>query len=177
MTSNEVIIIDYGISNILSVQHGFEEIGVNAIITSDPSIIEQARHLVLPGVGAFAKAMSALENLNLINSITKAVKNGVPFLGICLGMQLLFESSTEFSFNKGLGIFKGDIKSLKEFNSEKGIKDSLKRELKLPHMGWNFLSQHFGNNKHIRNSSIFIYQIRQSFLLKNISVFNLSCYE
>ena len=103
MTSNEVIIIDYGISNILSVQHGFEEIGVNAIITSDPSIIEQARHLVLPGVGAFAKAMSALENLNLINSITKAVKNGVPFLGICLGMQMLMDESDEFGVTKGLG--------------------------------------------------------------------------
>lgn len=132
MTSNEVIIIDYGISNILSVQHGFEEIGVNAIITSDPSTIEQAGHLVLPGVGAFAKAMSALENLNLINSITKAVKNGVPFLGICLGMQMLMDESDEFGVTKGLGFIPGRVEEI-----SRGKQGNEK--IKVPQINWHEL--------------------------------------
>ena len=109
MNKSEVVIIDYGISNILSVQQGFEAIGVNVIVTSNTQVIEKAKYLVLPGVGAFRKAMEALHNLKLVNTIIKAANQGVPLLGICLGMQLLLDESDEFGLTEGLGLIPGRI--------------------------------------------------------------------
>jgi glutamine amidotransferase len=132
MIKSEVVIIDYGIGNTLSVQQGFEEIGVHAIITSDIKLISRAKYLVLPGVGAFQKAMQALHNLNLVETIVKIANQGVPILGICLGMQLLLDESDEFGLTKGLGLIPGRVEKLpigKDDNSP----------IKIPQINWHEL--------------------------------------
>ncbi len=143
-----IAVVDYGMGNQQSLINALNLLGHDVVLTNNKDIIKEIDLVILPGVGSFPAGIKELKDRGLINILLDRNKNKKPIIGICLGMQLLFESSTEFSFNKGLGIFKGDIKNLKEFNTEKGIKDSLKTELKLPHMGWNFLSQHFGDNKH-----------------------------
>ena len=132
MNKSEVVIIDYGISNILSVQQGFEAIGVNVIVTSNTQVIEKAKYLVLPGVGAFRKAMEALHNLKLVNTILKAANQGVPLLGICLGMQLLLDESDEFGLTKGLGLIPGRIEKFPT-----GKNDNI--PIKIPQINWHEL--------------------------------------
>lgn len=132
MNKSEVVIIDYGISNILSVQQGFEAIGVNVIVTSNIQIIEKAKYLVLPGVGAFRKAMEALHNLKLVNTIIKAANQGVPLLGICLGMQLLLDESDEFGLTEGLGLIPGRIEKFPT-----GKNDNI--PIKIPQINWHEL--------------------------------------
>ncbi len=122
-------IIDYGAGNLRSVQKACELLGAEAVITSDASVIQQADHVILPGVGAFGDCMQSLRNANLIETVTKAAQSGKPFLGICLGMQLLFESSEETPGVPGLGIFQGEI-----------VKIPKQEGYKIPHMGWNSLS-------------------------------------
>ncbi len=119
-----VTIIDYGMGNLRSVQKAFEFIGKNAIITSDKKKILHSSLVVLPGVGSFSAAMKNLKKLNLLETIKKIIADGKPFLGLCLGLQLLFEKSEEGNC-KGLGILKGKVKK---------FDDPL---LKIPHMGWN----------------------------------------
>lgn len=124
-----IAIIDYGAGNLRSVQKACEYNGADATITSDKNIIETASRVILPGVGAFGDCMSAIEKLSLSDTIKKVCDKGTPFLGICLGLQLLFESSEETPNSKGLGIFKGN-------NAKIPKKDGFK----IPHMGWNSLN-------------------------------------
>jgi len=105
-----LIIIDYQLSNLFSVKHACEHIGVKAKISSDEKDLEKADAAILPGVGAFGDAMKNLNKLGLVKVINKFIKSGKPFMGICLGMQLLFSESEEFGRHKGLNIIKGKVK-------------------------------------------------------------------
>ena len=119
--------------NLRSVQKAFEAVGAEAIVTSDSSKILSANSVVLPGVGAFKECMANLDNLNLIDTVHKSVNSGKPFLGICLGLQLLFSQAEEFGKVEGLGILSGKVVGFKDAQpkSESG------EPLKIPHMGWN----------------------------------------
>lgn len=119
-----IAIADYGIGNLRSVQKAFNKLGYDAIITGDKAVIGSASHVVLPGVGAFADAINLLRISGLDKIIIAEAKKGKPILGICLGMQLLFESSSESGFHEGLGLIKGKIT---RFNID----------LKVPQVGWN----------------------------------------
>ncbi|QPC47461.1 imidazole glycerol phosphate synthase subunit HisH [Mangrovibacillus cuniculi] len=121
-----IAIIDYGMGNLFSVEKALERIGVETIITSDIAELEKADGLLLPGVGAFPDAMDQLEKHGLVEFLQTTKQ---PLLGICLGMQLLFEKSTEVRETKGLGLLKGSIVRFPE-----------SADLKIPHMGWNDLS-------------------------------------
>jgi glutamine amidotransferase len=125
-----ITIIDYGVGNLRSVEKAIEYVGGEVKITADPKEILEAEAVILPGVGAFEEAMAKLSEAGLTEVVKQAVLSGKPFLGICLGMQLLFDYSEEGTGKvMGLGIFKGGIK---RFPSDMG--------LKIPHMGWNTLS-------------------------------------
>ena len=128
-----ITIIDYGMGNLRSVQKAFENVGAKAIITQNKNDILKAKKIVLPGVGAIRAAMEKLNALDLISAIKETIAQGKPFLGICLGFQLLFEKSDEGGEVKGLGVLKG---SVDKFNP---AIDSLSR-LKVPQMGWNQLN-------------------------------------
>lgn len=119
-------IIDYGVGNLRSVQKACEYMGMNAVITADPEVIGGSSHIILPGVGAFSEAMNQLREKDLIKVIEHTIQSGKPFLGICLGMQLLFEISYENGINNGLGILPGEVVHLSD-------------NVKVPHMGWNSL--------------------------------------
>ena len=121
-----IAIIDYQMGNLRSVQKAFERVGHAAAVTSDPAVIAQAEKLVLPGVGAFADAMAELKRRELIEPILEGIDAGKPFLGICLGLQLLFERSYEDGEHAGLGVIPGEVK-----------KFDIPSEFKVPHMGWN----------------------------------------
>ncbi len=126
-----IAIIDYGMGNLRSVQKGFERMGHEALVTRDVKAIENAGKVVLPGVGAFPDCMRNLEQFGLIDAVRKSISAGKPFLGICLGLQLLFTESEEFGISRGLDIIKGRVIRFKgpEFT-----------DLKIPHMGWNSIS-------------------------------------
>ena len=124
-----VAIIDYDAGNIKSVQKAIEYLGEEVIITRDAEVILNASRVILPGVGAFGYAMEKLHKYNLVDVIREVVKREIPFLGICLGLQLLFETSDETPGVQGLGILKGKIKRIPDNG-----------ELKIPHIGWNSLS-------------------------------------
>lgn len=123
-----IAIIDYGVGNLRSVQRALERAGAEAIITSDPIRIKMADGVVLPGVGAFGEAMEQLERRGLVLPIMQVISAGKPFLGICLGMQLLFQESEELGHHSGLGVFKGRVKRFPEVPG-----------YKVPHVGWNQL--------------------------------------
>jgi glutamine amidotransferase len=122
-------IIDYNMGNLQSVQNAFDKIGSQAKIVSDPDSLKEYSRVILPGVGAFGDAMQHLKLSGLDEAIKEFIKSGKPFLGICLGMQLLFERSEEFGEHKGLGVIEGEVK--------KFDKSSFSHSLKVPHMGWN----------------------------------------
>jgi imidazole glycerol-phosphate synthase subunit HisH len=129
-----IAIIDYGVGNLASVEKAFHFLGLEAKISSDKNFILQADAVVLPGVGAFADAMGSLEKAGMVEVVKGSIAEDKPFLGICLGMQLLFDYSEEGEGPvKGLGVLKGSIKQL-----------PLDMNLKVPHMGWNSL--HIQNN-------------------------------
>jgi len=119
-----IAIIDYGMGNLRSVQKGFEKVGVEAAVVGDPALVDRADGVVLPGVGAFADAMANLRAAGMDGAIHRVVEAGKPFLGICLGQQLLFEASEEWGYAEGLGVFPGRVCRLPD-------------GLKVPHMGWN----------------------------------------
>lgn len=121
-----IVIVDYGMGNLRSVQKGFEKVGANAVISRDSYQIRDCEKLVLPGVGAFPECMKNLRTFNLVDSILDFIDSDRPFLGICLGLQLLFEESEEFGLNEGLKVIPGSVRA---FDRKMG--------LKIPHMGWN----------------------------------------
>ena len=130
---SKVTIIDYGIGNILSVKRAFEHCGAEVIITDSPQMIENAERLVLPGVGAFADGMAGLRERGLIKIIQEFAKKGRPFLGICLGMQMMLEFGEEFGRHQGLGLIPGIVAKI----SETGVDGTTH---KIPYIGWNTLS-------------------------------------
>lgn len=123
-----VAIIDYDAGNIKSVEKAIQLLGEEAIITRNPDEILSASHVILPGVGAFGDAMEKLHKYGLISVIHEVVKRDIPFLGICLGLQLMFDRSEETPGVEGLSILKGEIKRIPD-----------KEDLKIPHIGWNSL--------------------------------------
>ena len=131
-----IAIIDYGVGNLFSLKCSFESIGADICVTSDPEQIRKADRIILPGVGAFEDAAKKLRDSGLDKVIKDECANGKPLLGICLGMQLLFERSFEYGEHEGLGLIKGSIRP---------ISDVIDKELKIPHIGWNAL--HFGEKK------------------------------
>ena len=130
-----ITIIDYGMGNLRSVQKAIEHVGSTATISSCPDEIASANRVILPGVGAFRDAIQALQDHNLVDVIHEAVRSGKPFLGICLGLQLLFELSYEDGEYEGLGIVPGKVR---RFDLPDG--------LKIPHMGWNQFSNRTTDN-------------------------------
>ncbi|MBQ2759330.1 MAG: imidazole glycerol phosphate synthase subunit HisH [Clostridia bacterium] len=125
-----IAIVDYGVGNLFSLRSSFNAIGADAVFTSDEKVIRDADRILLPGVGAFEDAAAKLRNTGLGEVVVNEVKNGKPLLGICLGMQLLFEKSFEFGCYDGLSLIPGDIVSFE------GKIDS---SLKIPEIGWNKL--------------------------------------
>jgi len=121
-----IAIIDYGMGNLRSVQKGLERVGFDAVVTRDHAVIESARGVVLPGVGAFGACMENLRAYDLVDTVKHVIARDTPFLGICLGMQLLFEESEEFGPVRGLGVFPGRV-----------VRFADAPERKVPHMGWN----------------------------------------
>lgn len=132
-----IAIIDYGMGNLRSVQKGFEQAGYRAIVTSRAEEVSAARAVVLPGVGAFRDGMDQLIRRGLVDPIREAIAQGKPFLGICLGLQLLFRWSEEFGLHAGLGLLEGRVIRLPVRPQEK---ERGKDMLKIPHIGWNTLS-------------------------------------
>lgn len=143
-----VAIIDYGAGNLQSVKKALDFIGYESEITADKDKIASASHVILPGVGSFGDAMVSIKERGLEDTIKNAASGEKPFLGICLGLQLLFESSEESPGVEGLGIFRGRIVTIPKDNG-----------LKVPHMGWNSISlrQSDGIFKGIRNESYFYF--------------------
>ena len=129
------VIVDYGVGNLFSLRSSLAVIGEESVISSDKGVIEGADRIILPGVGAFRDAMEKLVASGLVESIRRAAAKGTPLLGICLGMQLLFDKSYEYGEHVGLGFIKGVVAPIP-------VKDGVK----IPHMGWNSLS--FGERKH-----------------------------
>lgn len=124
-----IAIIDYDAGNIRSVEKAVSALGEQPVVTRDREQILSADHVILPGVGAFGDAMGKLKRYELVDVIREAVQRGIPFLGICLGLQLLFERSDESAGVEGLGILKGEILRIPE-----------QEDLKIPHIGWNSLA-------------------------------------
>ena len=131
-----IAIVDYNMGNLASVQNAFTKLGCETVVESDPSKFKDYDKLILPGVGAFGDAMEHLKERNMVEPLREYATSGKYMLGICLGMQLLFESSEEFGENEGLGLIKGHVKA---FDTSK-----FDEPLKVPHMGWNrmFTAEH-----------------------------------
>jgi glutamine amidotransferase len=121
-----IVIVDYGMGNLRSVQKALERLGAEARISSEPNEVAEAAAIVLPGVGAFADAMAGLKQRGLVEPLRDHIRQGRPFLGICLGLQLLFERSFEDGKHEGLGVLPGEVRRLPAAPG-----------LKIPHMGWN----------------------------------------
>ena len=125
-----IAIIDYGVGNLFSLQSSFAAIGEEAVVTADPAVIAQADRLILPGVGAFEDAAKKLRDSGMADVIRREITAGKPMMGICLGMQLLFDKSYEYGEHEGLGLIHGNVRP---------IADVIDKDLKIPHIGWNRL--------------------------------------
>ncbi len=123
-----IAIVDYGMGNLRSVEKAFARLGHRACVTSDPQQVAEASKVVLPGVGAFGDAMANLRQAGLVEPLLEAIRREKPFLGICLGLQLLFQVSYEDGQHEGLGVLRGKV-----------VRFQLPRQYKVPHMGWNQL--------------------------------------
>ena len=132
-----IAIIDYGVGNLFSLRSSFAAVGADAVVTGDPAVIHAADRLILPGVGAFGDAAAKLRESGLGDVIKEEAGAGKPLMGICLGMQLLFEKSYEYGEHEGLSLLSGEIRP---------ISDVIPKGLKIPHMGWNALR--FTGEKH-----------------------------
>ena len=125
-----IAIIDYGVGNLFSLQSSLRAIGEEVVVTSDQEVIRQADHVILPGVGAFGDAVQKLRDCGLFDFVKAQAATGKPFLGICLGMQLLFDRSLEYGEHEGLGLIPGEVRP---------IEGVIPAHLDIPHMGWNAL--------------------------------------
>ncbi len=125
-----IAIIDYGVGNLFSLGSSLAALGIESVVTDDEKIIRNADKIILPGVGAFGDAAEKLQKSGLSDVLKQEAEKGKPILGICLGMQLLFEKSFEYGEHQGLGLIKGEIRP---------IKDVIPENLKIPHIGWNAL--------------------------------------
>lgn len=132
-----IAIVDYGVGNLFSLKSSFAAIGAEAAVTADPDEIRRADKIILPGVGAFGDAAQKLWASGLAEVLIEQASAGKSIMGICLGMQLLFERGYEYGEHKGLGLIKGEIRP---------ISDVIPSDYKVPHIGWNAL--HFGADKH-----------------------------
>ena len=131
-----VAIVDYGVGNLFSLKSSLKAIGADAVVTADADVLRSADRIILPGVGAFGDAVQKLRATGLDRVVLEQAKTGKPIMGICLGMQMLFEKSYEYGEYDGLGLIPGAIRP---------ISDVIPKELKIPHIGWNAL--HFGEKK------------------------------
>lgn len=139
----KVAIIDYGLGNLFSINNACEFVGLDSLITSDKKIISEADAVILPGVGAFGDAMNCLESEGLTKSILDFIDTGRPFMGICLGMQLLFSESEEFGINKGLNLIEGSIRRFPSHTPDNKI-------VRVPQIQWN---QIYKNNSDLWEKS------------------------
>lgn len=130
MTSKSCVIIDYGIGNVFSVSQALSDLDASVMLTSNHNAIKAADRVILPGVGAFGRAADTLRAMNLDEAIFAFIETGRPFLGICVGMQVLMEQGFEFGAHRGLGLFKGTVEQI-DLNDEDG------RPLRVPLIGWN----------------------------------------
>lgn len=130
MQNNITAVVDYGVGNLFSLSSSLKAVGAKAVITSDKEVIKASARVILPGVGAFADAYAKLCNAGLDTLLSKCAEEGKPILGICLGMQLLFEKSYEYGCHRGLGLIPGEVVPLK---------GKIDTGLKVPHIGWNKL--------------------------------------
>ena len=142
---SDVSIIDYGLSNLLSVERACNHLGAHTEIVSDAAGVLAAKRLVLPGVGAFADGMQGLRNAGIIDALLQKTAQGTPLLGICLGMQMLFEESDEFGVHKGLGLIAGRVEKIPETD----VYGNLQR---VPHVGWQAL---FANTSEDFSNTVF----------------------
>jgi len=142
-----IAVIDYGLGNLFSLLSSLRFLGAEAQVTADPAVIEEADKLILPGVGAFGDAMNRLNSMELTSLLRRQAEAGKPLMGICLGMQLLFEESHEFGVHRGLGLLPGRVVSLADALEHKGS------SLKTPQMGWNSLDIHMPDCPVLKNSS------------------------
>lgn len=133
-----IAIIDYGVGNLFSLISSFKKIGAEIVVTDEPSVIEKCSHIVLPGVGAFCDAAEKLRSAGLDKVIINEAQKGKKIMGICLGMQMLFEKSYEYGVHQGLGLLKGSVVAME------GV---LPKNLKIPHIGWNAL--HFNKESQL----------------------------
>ena len=146
-----IAIIDYGAGNLHSVKNALDFLGADSVITGNTEEILNADKVILPGVGAFGEAMSALTSSGLDAVVKQIVQNGTPLLGICLGLQLMFEESEESPGVKGLGLFKGKCAKIPEHG------------LKIPHMGWNSIEL-AKNSKILKEDNIYVYFVHSYYL-------------
>ena len=128
-----VAIVDYGVGNLFSLKSSLDAIGAAAVVTSDEAVLRAADHILLPGVGAFEDAANKLRATGLDRVVVEEAKNGKPLLGICLGMQMLFDKSYEYGEHKGLGLIRGEVRPISE---------KIPEDLKIPQIGWNALRFH-----------------------------------
>lgn len=159
-----ICIIDYGVGNLFSLRSSFEFIGADVCVSSDPAVISGADKIILPGVGAFGDAADKLFQSGLGDVLISRAKAGIPVLGICLGMQLLFKKSYEYGEHRGLGLIKGSVCP---------IKPDIPDNFKIPHIGWNRL--HFPDDK--PKSPIFKYLSEGDFVYFVHSFYGKDCAE
>jgi len=143
-----IAIIDYGVGNLFSLVSSFKAVGAHTVVTGDPEVIKKADKLVLPGVGAFGDAAKKLFSSGLVDVIKQEAASGKPLMGVCLGMQLLFDKSYEYGCHNGLGLIKGEVVPM---NGE------IPENLKVPHIGWNGL--HFKNENPMPDFKITFYEL------------------
>ena len=163
-----IAIIDYGVGNLFSLKSSLKQLGLEAVVTADADIIRKADRLILPGVGAFADAMAKLEAMGLV-PVMKEEAERKPLLGICLGMQLLFEKSCEYGEHRGLGLIPGEVCPLAD--------DLTDPALKVPHIGWNAMDIVPGREadplfKYVKNGE-YVYYVH-SYYAKNCAASTLA---
>ena len=167
-----IAVIDYGVGNLFSLLSSLKYVGLDTKLTNDIEEIKSAKGIILPGVGAFRDAIGNLEKYGLKETLISEAKKGKPFLGICLGMQMLFEKSYEYGEYEGLGLINGTVEEIKKYISENS-------NLKIPHMGWNSLiiNERFKDDKILKDvdNNEYVYYVHSYFAktdMKNIVTYS-----
>ena len=167
-----IAVIDYGVGNLFSLLSSLNYVGLHTKLTNDIEEIKNANGIILPGVGAFRDAIGNLEKYGLKETLINEAKNGKPFLGICLGMQMLFEKSYEYGEYEGLGLINGTVEEIKKYIPENS-------DLKIPHMGWNSLviNDRFKDDKILKDvdNNEYVYYVHSYFAktdMKNIVTYS-----